>query len=73
MMKKKKLKKQVGSGRSSDSNSCPKDCPEDSEENLIGSSTGASRNVICGSDGNTYRYAVKDIYMPIWETQIGRI
>merc|ERR1711879_1078559 len=38
-----------------DLNSCPKDCPEDSEENLIGSSTGASRNVICGSDGNTYR------------------
>jgi len=55
VMKKKKLKKQVGSGRSSDLNSCPKDCPEDSEENLIGSSTGASRNVICGSDGNTYR------------------
>ena len=53
-MKKKKLKKQVGS-RSPESNSCPKECPEDSEENSIGSSS-SQKNVICGSDGNTYRY-----------------
>jgi len=54
----KKLKKQFGS-RSFEAPICPQECPEDHEENSIrfrslsGSYT-AKKNVICGSDGNTY-------------------
>ena len=56
-MKKKKLKKQVGSRRN-EASTCPKECPEDEDENLIDASSGSfnnKKNVICGSDGNTYR------------------
>lgn len=57
VIKKKKLKKQAGS-KSLQNSDCPKHCSEDTEENLVSSSSTFSakqKNVICASDGNTYR------------------